>query len=171
MPSLQRLPAIPDPGVVHVVIESPRGSASKIKYDPELEVFTLSRPLPLGLAYPHDWGFVPGTRAPDGDPLDAMVLSDEVTFPGVVIRTVPLGLLAVEQKAPRSGRERNDRLIVVPEKSPRNTYRSLDDLSGRLRSELEKFFLDVTHFEDKALKVLGWEPAASALALVERSRS
>jgi inorganic pyrophosphatase len=170
MPSLLRLPALGAEGVVHVVIESPRGATSKLKYDPALEAFTLSRPLPLGLAYPHDWGFVPGTRGPDGDPVDAMVLSEGTSYPGVVVRARPVALVALEQKASRGGRERNDRLIVVPEKAPRTEYRDADDLPGRLRQELEKFFLDVTHFQQKEVKILGWESAAKALAFVTAAR-
>ena len=52
----------------------------KLKYDPKREAFTISRPLVLGLSYASDWGLVPGTSAPDGDPLDAMVLMDAVAL-------------------------------------------------------------------------------------------
>jgi inorganic pyrophosphatase len=170
MPSLLHLPAIAAQGVFNVVIESPRGATAKLKYDPELEAFRLGRPLPLGLAYPHDWGFVPGTRGPDGDPVDALVLSEGTTYPGVVVRVRPIGLIAVEQRAAGGGRERNDRILGVPEKAPRAAYRSADELPGRVRDELEKFFLDVTHFEKKDVKILGWEPAAAAIALVAAAR-
>ena len=59
-------------GGFHVVVEAPRGATLKLKHDPELDVMTGHRPLPLGFAYPYDWGFVPGTRAADGDPVDAL---------------------------------------------------------------------------------------------------
>ena len=93
------LPAFGTRDAIHVVIESPRGSTVKLKYDPNLEAFTLSRPLPEGLAYPYDWGFVPSTRMPDGDPLDAMVVWDRPSFPGVVLACRALGVLAVEQNS------------------------------------------------------------------------
>ena len=83
------LPASPADGVLNVVVESPAGATSKIKWEIELEAFVLSRPLPLGMAYPHDWGFVPGTRAEDGDPVDALVLSEGTTYPGLVISSLP----------------------------------------------------------------------------------
>ena len=83
------LPASPADHVLNVVVESPAGATSKIEWEIELAAFALSRPLPLGMAYPHDWGFVPGTRAEDGDPVDALVLSEGTTYPGLVIRASP----------------------------------------------------------------------------------
>jgi len=68
------------------MVESPRGSSVKFKYDPDDDVMVLSRPLPAGLAYPYDWGFVPSTRAADGDPLDAVIVWDGTSYPGVVVR-------------------------------------------------------------------------------------
>ena len=120
-------------GALHVVVESPRGSRVKLKYSAELGTFVLSRPLALGIAYPYDWGFVPGTRASDGDPVDAIVLADAPTFPGVVMCCRPLALLEVEQNAKQGGgRERNDRIIAEPVAARRPT----PVLSGRVREEL-----------------------------------
>src|SRR3954470_7515597 len=138
MASLIRLPASPEPGIIHVVIESPRGATAKIKYDENLEAFTLSRPLPLGMAYPHDWGFVPGTRADDGDPLDVLLLSEGTSYPGLVVRSRAVAVIELEQDARKGGRERNDRLVAVPEKAPRVQVRGPDDLPPRVRQELER---------------------------------
>src|SRR5262249_52942694 len=80
---------------IRVVIESPRGSALKLKYDPDLDVMTLSRPLTAGLTYPYDWGFVPSTRGADGDPIDAIVIWDATSYPGVVLQCRPVGILHV----------------------------------------------------------------------------
>jgi inorganic pyrophosphatase len=173
MSSLNTLSASPSPGLVHVVVESPRGSTNKLKYDPELQAFTLSRPLPLGLAYPHDWGFVPGTAAEDGDPVDALVLSEGTTYPGLVLVVRPIANLAVEQDSKskrgpdgKPERERNDRLIAVPVVAPPAEWRSADDLPKRVREELEQFFVHVVAFEDKHVAILGWEPPEAALAMV-----
>src|SRR4051812_34511709 len=80
-----KLPVHDNDGDVHVVVETTRGSAAKLKFDPELKVFTLSKALILGLTYPYDWGFIPSTKGQDGDPVDALVLHDAATAPGLVL--------------------------------------------------------------------------------------
>src|SRR5437764_12167095 len=76
MANLLKLPARNDDGDVHVVVETRRGSAAKMEYDPELQAFTLSKALILGLTYPYGWGFIPSTKGEDGDPVDVLVLHD-----------------------------------------------------------------------------------------------
>jgi inorganic pyrophosphatase len=68
MPNLIKLPLFTEDGDVRVVIETPRGSRAKFAYNPKLETFTFSKSLLIGLTYAHDWGFVPSTKADDGDP-------------------------------------------------------------------------------------------------------
>src|SRR6185503_13012746 len=97
MIDVSALPTFADDDAIHVVVESPRGSAVKLKYDREHGVMTMSRPLTLGLTYPCDWGFVPSTHAPDGDPLDAFIMWDASVYPGVVVPCRPIGVLRVEQ--------------------------------------------------------------------------
>lgn len=167
---LSRLPARSSKGAFHVVVESPGGSRVKLKYDAKLRAFKFSRPLIAGLSYPCDWGFIPGTAAPDGDPLDAMVFCDLPTFPGVVIECRALGVIRLKQnRKEAAGRERNDRLIAVPIKMPRfTTFRQPSDLPLRWRKELEEFFLAATRFERKDAELLGWAGAAEAEHMVNR---
>jgi hypothetical protein len=99
MPNFINLPPLTEGGDVHVVVETPRGSRAKFAYDPKLETFVLSKSLLTGLTYPHDWGFVPSTKADDGDPLDIMVIHDAATFPGVVLACRVIGILQIEQKS------------------------------------------------------------------------
>jgi len=129
-------------GSVNVIVESPKGASIKLKYDVSTGVMTVSRPLQAGLTYPFDWGFIPGTRGADGDPLDAMVLWDSASFPGVLIPSRLIGMLCVEQTNLGSGkRERNDRLLAVPTSVARIEIRTVDDLTARLRQELKNFFV------------------------------
>jgi inorganic pyrophosphatase len=168
---LNLLPAFVRGSSFRVVVESPRGAAAKLKYDPAIEAMTLSRPLTIGLNYPFDWGFIPGTRGADGDPLDAMLLWDTPTFPGVVIPCRAVGIVKVDQrKAGRRGRERNDRVVAIPLKAPRSDqYRTARDLPPRTKRELEQFFIAVTALEGKDVKILGWGGHDAALRLIRRS--
>jgi inorganic pyrophosphatase len=168
MPDLGRLPPLGASGALHVVVESPRGSRVKLKWDPELGAIGLSRPLPVGLVYPFDWGFIPGTRAQDGDPLDALVFWDVSSSPGVVLPCRAIGVVKLEQNRKGNGaRVRNDRIIAVPTKHERGAaLRSALDLPERLRDELVQFFLASIAMEPKDPKVLGWGGPEEANAIV-----
>jgi inorganic pyrophosphatase len=169
MPNFFNLPAFNDDGDVHVVVETPRGSRAKFAYDPKLETFALKKSLLTGLTYPHDWGFVPSTKADDGDPLDIMVIHDATTFPGMVVACRVIGILQIEQKSKKKA-ERNDRLFAVPRRS--HSERSLQDvadLSKPIREELEKFFIATDELEDKKLNILGWKGPKAALDAIKDS--
>ena len=167
---LTNIPTRNDEGAFHVFVESPRGAAVKLKFEPRLGAIILERPLPVGLVYPFDWGFVPGTRAADGDPLDALVLLDQSTFPGVVIACRALGVIRLTQKRKQGkGRQRNDRLVAVPVEAPRFEHlRQPSHLSRRQRQELEQFFLSAVFFQNKEARLLGWGNAREAEKLVDR---
>ncbi|HJZ76687.1 MAG TPA: inorganic diphosphatase [Vicinamibacterales bacterium] len=167
------IPATPfrSDGSLNVVVETPRGAVAKFKYDDETGMMMLSRPLPLGIAYPWDWGFVPSTKAADGDPLDAMVLWDTASYPGIVVPSRIIGLLRVEQRNVRTdNRERNDRLFVLPTKAPRvEQVHSVFDLPQRVRDEIERFFLNVVAFEGKDVRILGFDGPEEGDRLVRAS--
>jgi inorganic pyrophosphatase len=166
-----RLSAFDQAGVVQVIVESPRGATLKMKFDDAIGLFRVQRPLPAGFTYPCDWGFVPGTRAADGDAVDAFVWWEESSFPGAVIGVRPIAVLRVEQKNRRSGaRERNDRLLTVPDGIPAYAHiKNLDDVPKRIRDELAHFFSAVVAFEGKELRLLGWGDAEEAADLVRSS--
>lgn len=154
-------------GSLNVIVESPRGATIKMKYDGETGLMMMSRPLIAGLTYPHDWGFIPGTRGPDGDPADAMVLWDQSSYPGTLIPCRIIGMLSVDQKQPSGERVRNDRVMAVPVKDARcKDLQSIDDLPMRTRRELERFFLSSVAFEGKDLHILDWAGVEDARAFV-----
>src|SRR4030095_8015500 len=96
---------------IEVVIETPKGSRNKFKYDPISHRFKLSKVLPVGMVFPHDFGLVPNTKGPDADPIHVVVLVDEPTFPGCSLECRLIGVLEAEQKAIDQKKKRNDRLI------------------------------------------------------------
>jgi len=162
------LPARDSEGWLNVVVETPRGSTSKFKYDERAGLMRMSRPLPAGLCYPYDWGFIASTRAADGDALDAMVIWDGTSYPGVVITARCLGVLRVDQKDLVSGeRQRNDRVLTVPVKA----WRRDDGVNATLRAQLEQFFTAAVAFEGKDLRLLGWGDADEADALIRAAES
>ena len=172
MPNFTNLPTFTEDGDVHVVVETPRGSRAKFSYDPKLETFTLSKSLLTGLTYPHDWGFVPSTKADDGDPIDIMVIHDATTIPGLVVTCRVIGILQIEQKSKRKA-ERNDRLFAVPKRShSEKALEDVRDLSRPIQEELEKFFIATDELEDKKLKIIGWKgPKAAMRAINDAAKS
>jgi inorganic pyrophosphatase len=167
MPNLINIPSFTDDGDVYVVVETPRGSRAKFDYDTKLKTFTLSKSLLTGLTYPHDWGFVPSTKADDGDPIDIMVVHDAATFPGVVLTCRVIGILQIEQKS-NGKTERNDRLFAVPKDShSEQALQDVRDLSKPIQQELEKFFKATDELEDKKLTILGWKGPKAAVGAIK----
>ena len=163
MVNLIDLGTFTDDGNIQVVVEMPKGARIKAKYDPTIAAFCYVRPLAAGLAYPYDWGFVPGTRGADGDPLDAMIFHAAATFPGMVIACRLLGVLQVEQTQD-SKTLRNDRFLFCPAKDPALVgLQAASDLPERTRRDMEHFFVSATLDTGKELTVLGWEDADTAI--------
>jgi inorganic pyrophosphatase len=168
MVNLLNLPLRTDDGDVHVVVETTRGSAAKLEYDPDLQVFTLSKALILGLTYPYDWGFIPSTKGEDDDPIDALVLHDTATAPGLVLKCKIIGVLEVLQSEKGKKAIRNDRLIAVPRDSHREQAdKDARDLPKQVRKEIEKFFVATDELEDKKLKFLGWKGPKTGERLID----
>ena len=85
------------PTILDVIIETPKGSRNKFKYDSTSRMFKLSKVLPEGMMFPYDFGFVPSSTGGDGDPLDVLVLMDEPTFPGCLLECRLIGVIEAEQ--------------------------------------------------------------------------
>lgn len=148
-------------GAIQVVVETPRGTTAKLKFEPKLGAFVFSRSLKPGLFYPYDWGFVPSTVAPDGDPLDAMILYPVIGHPGLVVSCRPVAVLEVEQ-AEKGRRFRNDRILLAP---ATGSDIALDDAE---KKKLERFFCAAVEGTEKELHLRGWRDAETAAAEVER---
>jgi inorganic pyrophosphatase len=154
-----------------VVVETPRGSGNKLKFDAELGVYRLDRVLPAGMAFPFDFGFIPQTMAEDGDPLDAIVLLDSPVHPGCVVLARLLGVLEVEQQDGGVGRwKRNDRVVAVAG-GPKGhaALRALKDMDPFEIDAIGSFFASYHALDGDRLRVVGQKGVGAAEAAVRRA--
>ena len=140
-----------------VVVEVPMGTRNKYEMDHETGFIRLDRQLFTATRYPADYGFIAGTLAEDGDPLDALVLLDEPTFPGCRIRCRAIGLLRMsDEKGP------DTKILTIPTSDPRE-WHELVDVPEHLRREIQHFFDIYKDLEPgKASAVGAWERRSSA---------
>jgi inorganic pyrophosphatase len=127
----------------------------------------LSKLLPLGAAFPYDFGFVLSTKGEDGDPIDVLVLTEEAMFVGCVVPALLIGILKAEQTEKRK-KVRNDRLIAViltPYNPP--PVESHDDLESQRLNEIEHFFVSCNEAEGRKFKSLGKRGPKEALAMLK----
>ena len=153
--------------IIEVMIEIPRGSRNKYEYDHDQHVMKLDRRLFAAMVYPADYGFVPDTLAEDDDPLDAMVLLEEPTFPGCMVRGRPLGIFWMEdEKGPDA------KIICVPDFGPTwDGIEDLDHLPGHLLSEIEHFFDTYKELEPgKSSSTAGFEGKEAAWREINEAR-
>lgn len=152
-----------------VIIETPRGSRNKYKYNEETGRMKFSKVLPEGMMFPYDFGFIPATKAKDGDPLDVLVLSDEPMFPGCEIQCRIVGVLKATQR--ENGKEnRNDRLIAVAEGSVLYAgVHQLSDLEPAVLKQIEQFFTNYQKVRDIEFEVIDRGGSRAALALLRES--
>jgi len=164
-------PTDPATGLVHVVIDTPRGSRNKYKWDEALGFFKLSRVLPAGHYFPFDFGSIPGTRAEDGDPLDVLVLGEEAAFTGCLITVRMLGVVVARQTE-KGKTIRNDRLIGVPQTpSYKSELRDLRGIGARQMAQIEHFFVSYNLAQGRRFQPLRRSgPAAAAKLLKAASR-
>jgi inorganic pyrophosphatase len=153
-----------------VIIETPKGFRNKYSYDPEQGIFVLRKVLPEGMVFPHDFGFLPRTLAPDGDPIDVLLLMDVPAFPGCLVPSRLIGVMEGEQLDGKK-KVRNDRLIAVAELSHAyKDWKKLSDLPDQFIKELEAFFVNYHGLEGKQYKLLGCKEAKTALDLVKKAQ-
>src|SRR4051794_6013775 len=138
-----------------VVIETPKGSPNKLTFEPRVGTFVLKGVLPAGAVFPFDFGFVPSTRADDGDPVDVLVLMDAPVFPGCLVPSRLIGVIEAEQT--EDGKtERNDRLLAVAAQSAaHHSIRELSDLSPDLIAQIEHFFVSYNAAKGKRFTIKG----------------
>jgi inorganic pyrophosphatase len=101
------------PDGYNVVVETPKGSRTKFAYHPETGLFRAKKLLAMGFVFPFPFGFLPSTKAEDGDPLDVLLVTDAVLPTGSLVQCRLLGGIAMEETK-QGNTVRNDRLFAVP---------------------------------------------------------
>jgi len=152
---------------IDVIVEIPRGSRNKYEYDHEHHFIRLDRRLFSATVYPADYGFIPDTLAEDGDPLDALVLLDEPTFPGCVIEAKPVGIFwMTDERGPDA------KVITVAIGDPVwDELSTIDELPSHLTQEVAHFFDVYKDLEpNKGTEVRGFDGVEAAWTEIERSR-
>ena len=150
-----------------IIIETPNGSREKYKFDEGLQLFRLHKTLPAGLSFPTDFGFIPGTKGEDGDPLDVMVISEFKSFPGCVMDCRMIGCLRAAQVR-QEKTIRNDRFLAIPEQTVVfENVLSLEELPPTLLMEIESFLTTCMQLEGKEFMFLGKLNAAETAAFLK----
>jgi inorganic pyrophosphatase len=169
MHDLTKLDALTDDDEVNAIIDTPRGSRNKFKYEPALDLFTLKKVLPPGAVFPYDFGFIPSTLCQDGDPLDVLVLIDDPVAPGCLVKVRLIGVIEAEQT--EDGKTvRNDRLLAVA--SGCHGYcavRSLRDLPSELLDGIEHFFVSYNEMQNRKFKPLRRRGPRTAMKLLTKA--
>ena len=149
-----------------VTIEIPRGERNKYEVDHETGRIRLDRMLFTSTRYPDDYGYIEGTLGEDGDPLDALVLLEEPTFPGCLIRCRALGMFRMRDEA--GG---DDKVLCVPVGDQRASWRSdIDDVSEFHRLEIQHFFEVYKDLEPgKSVEGAHWVDREAAEEEIRRS--
>jgi len=143
---------------VDAIVEIPRGSRNKYEFDPATGSIRLDRVLFSSVHYPCDYGFIPGTRSADGDPVDVLILVEEPTFPGCRVRVRPIGVLLMQDE-----KGADSKILAVPVADPRfKEVTDLKDLPHHWLVEIENFFETYKTLEGKTASTEGWQDKRAA---------
>jgi inorganic pyrophosphatase len=150
------------PEVVRMIVEIPKNSANKFEYDGKLGMFRLDRALYSPMHYPGDYGFIPGTLAEDGDPLDVLTLVTEPSFTGCLIEVRPVGVLYMVDKD-----EHDQKILAVPNNNPRyDSIHTIDQIFPHLKREIEHFFSIYKELQGTKTDINGWGGPKEARRLI-----
>jgi inorganic pyrophosphatase len=140
--------------LIQVIIETPKGSRNKYAFNEKIRVFELTKVLPAGMTFPYDFGFIPSTKAEDGDPTDVLVLMDEPAFPGCLLKCRVIGVIEGQQ-GKKKNKERNDRIVAVEQDNHSFAHvRHVRDLGKKFVRELEDFFVNYHELSGQKYRVL-----------------
>lgn len=160
-----------DSNCVVAVVETPKGTRTKLAYDPECEAFVVKKVLPEGLSFPFDYGFIPSTLGDDGDPLDVLVLMDEPVGTGSVVPSRLIGVIEATQQDKHKKPEENARLVAVSEACRLFAeVKRLGDLPEAVVTQIEHFFVAYNAEDGKVFTPTGRHGPKRATANLSAGR-
>ncbi len=171
--NLEHIPAFPnraqDPALVHAIIETPRDTRHKYAYEATYGAFMLKQVLPEGLTWPYDYGFVPQTRADDGDPIDILNMTAEATFTGCLVQCRVLGIVRI-----RKDGIRNDRLIAAPQRhhgvsQPTDDWEDVSDMPEPIVEGIIRFLVEYSAEQGHDIVCKGVRSRKRALEAIEQT--
>lgn len=149
-----------------MIVEIPKHSSNKYEYDGKLGIFRLDRALYSPMHYPGDYGFIPGTLAQDGDPLDVLALVSQPSFTGCMIEVRALGVIDMTD-----GLKADYKVLAVPKRDPRyEQMHSVDQVWPHVRREIEHFFTIYKELEGKETHIDGWRGPSDVRKLISENR-
>lgn len=153
--------------VVEALIEIPLGSKNKYEIDHETGKIHLDRVIYAAMSYPAEYGIIENTLAPDGDPLDILVIASEPTFPGCTVPARVLGYLSTKD----NGKE-DYKLISVVDCDPRyDNIERLEDISTFVLKEIRNFFQNYKVLQDITVEVGEYHSLEETLCIISECRA
>lgn len=153
---------------ITAIVETPKGSAQKYDYDKKNKWFKLKKIMPAGMVFPFDFGFIPGTKGEDGDPLDIIIISELRSFPGCAMDCRVIGGIVAKQTEKDKTTVRNDRFLAIPEASQMFVeVKSIEDLPNDIIEQLENFFINYNEEAGKKFTPLKNIDAKEAYKLIK----
>jgi inorganic pyrophosphatase len=153
---------------ITAMVECPKGCNQKFDFEEGSKRFKLKKILPAGLVFPFDFGMIPGTKGEDGDPLDIIMVSEGIGFPGCLVDCRIIGVIKAQQTELNGDCMRNDRFIGVPEVSHLfANVQTIEDLPQEVIAQVEAFFKNYNDQAGKEFKVLERLNAEEAIKILE----
>jgi inorganic pyrophosphatase len=153
---------------INVIIETPKDSRNKYTFDPDTQLFKLSKAFPVGMFFPVDFGFIPHTLAEDGDPMDVLVFMDDPTYPGCLVECKVLGIIEAEQEE-NDKMIRNDRVLAAAvESRVYSSVESYKDLEEKIIEDIIQFFINYHKRSGDKFKPLDTSGPGKAIKLIKK---
>jgi inorganic pyrophosphatase len=166
---LTRLKTFDEEENVIAIVETPRGTRTKLAFDDKFGAFTVKKVLPQGMSFPFDFGFIPSTLGEDGDPVDVLVLMDEALPTGTVVPSRLIGVIEAQQTEDGETTENSRLIAVAAECQIFSDVKKLSDLPQTVVEQIEHFFVTYNQEAGKQFEPTGRRGPRRAKTLVEKA--